>query len=87
MIVPSRSLNGRSTSSTLLGRVDEVGSVPGDGLLAGAARAGPDVEQGLEFAEYGVESQAGAGAFGSFRRWVQNAWARAASVTWRCQPV
>ena len=54
--------------STLLGRVDEVGSVPGDGLLAGAARAGPDVEQGLEFAEYGVESQAGAGAFGSFRR-------------------
>jgi hypothetical protein len=35
------------------------------GLLAGAARAGPDVEQGLELTEYGVEGQAGAGAFGS----------------------
>ena len=73
------------TSSTLLGRV---GWLPAAvRLQTGAARAGPDVEQGLEFAEYGVEGQAGAGAFGSFRRWVQNAWARAARVTWRCQPV
>ena len=70
-----------------VGRVDEVGSEPRDGLQAGAAGAGPDAEQGLEFAEYGVERQAGAGAFGSLRRFVQNAWARAARVTWRCQPV
>ena len=61
------------SSSTLLGRVDEVGSGPRDGLPAGATGAGPDAEQGLEFAEYGVESQAGAGAFGSLRSSVQNA--------------
>ena len=64
---------GILASSTLLGRVDEVGSVPGDGLSAGATGAGPDAEQGLELAEYGVESQAGAGAFGSLRSSVQNA--------------
>jgi hypothetical protein len=47
-----------ATSRALLGRVVE-------GSLAGVAGAGPDGEQGLEFAEYGVEGQAGAGAFGS----------------------
>lgn len=55
-------------------------------MEAGAASAGPDTEQGLEFAEDGVESQAGARAFGSWRNCVQKAWARAVSVTWRCQP-
>jgi hypothetical protein len=65
-------------SSALLRR----GRGPGaEGLSTGAACAGPDVEQGLKFAEYGVESQAGAGAFGSRRNWVQNAWASAVSVT------
>jgi hypothetical protein len=38
---------------------------PGDGLVAGLASAGPDSEQCLEFTENGVESQAGAGTFGS----------------------
>ena len=33
-----------------------------------------------------VEGQAGAGAFGSCRNCVQNAWASAVRVTWRCQP-
>jgi hypothetical protein len=78
---------GRRTSSTLLGRVDEFVSTPGDGLQADAADAGPGAEQRLELSEYGVERQAGTGAFGSLRNWVQNAWATAVSVTWRCQPV
>jgi hypothetical protein len=54
-------------------RVGWGGSVGRHGLQSGAAGAGPDAEQGLEFAEYGVESQAGAGAFGSLRSSVQNA--------------
>src|SRR3954447_13148371 len=69
----SRSGSSTTPSSALLGRVDGVGSEPRDGLPAGATGAGPDAEQGLEFAEYGVESQAGAGAFGSLRSSVQNA--------------
>src|SRR4051794_26968215 len=73
-------------SSALLGGVRRGGWPGADRPSAGAARAGPDVEQGLELAEYGVERQAGAGTFGSRRNWVQKACARAASVTWRCQP-
>jgi len=80
-------LRTQATSSTLLGRVDEFVSTPGDGLQADAADAGPGAEQRLELSEYGVERQAGTGAFGSLRNWVQNAWATAVSVTWRCQPV
>src|SRR3954454_4093708 len=79
-------LTGRATSSALLGGVRRGGWPGADRPSAGAARAGPDVEQGLELAEYGVERQAGAGTFGSRRSWVQKACARAASVTWRCQP-
>ena len=45
-------------SSALLGRV-------GVGALAGAAGAGPNGQEGMEFAEDGVKGQAGAGAFGS----------------------
>ena len=41
--------------------------------MAGAAGAGPDGEQCLELGEDGVEGQAGAGTFGSYRSWVQNA--------------
>ena len=70
---------GQAPSSALLGRV-------GVGTLAGAAGAGPDGEHGLEFAEYGIEGQAGARAFGSKRNWVQNAWATVVRVTWRYQP-
>lgn len=77
---------GHLPSSALLGRVRRGRSSCGDELEAGAASAGPDTEQGLEFAEDGVESQAGARAFGSWRNCVQKAWARAVSVTWRCQP-
>ena len=79
--------DGRSPSSTLLGRVVGCRSPRRDGLAAGVACAGPDAQQGLELAEDGVEGQAGAGAFGSRRMSVQNAWASAASVTWRCQPM
>src|SRR3982751_5207733 len=60
-------------SSTWLGRVGEVVSVPRDGLPAGAAGAGPDAEQGLGVAGDGGKGQAGAGAFGSLRSSVQNA--------------
>src|SRR3954465_5104926 len=73
-------------SSALLGGVRRGGWPGADRPSAGAARAGPDVEQNLELAEYGVERQAGAGTFGSRRNCVQKACARAASVTWRCQP-
>ncbi len=55
-------------------------------LAAGAAGAGPDGEQVLEFAEGGVEGQASARAFRSYRSQVQNAWARQVRVTCRCQP-
>jgi hypothetical protein len=59
-------LQEAAPSRALLGRVVWGGvSCRSEGLQAGAACAGPDGEQGLEFAEYGVEGQAGAGAFGS----------------------
>src|SRR5947199_127193 len=48
------------TSSALLGSVGWGRGAGTGGLSTGAACAGPDVEQGLEFAEYGVEGQAGA---------------------------
>jgi hypothetical protein len=75
-----RDLSRHVPSSTLLGRV-------GVGALAGVAGAGPDGQERLKFAEDGVESQAGAGAFGSYRNCVQKAWASEVRVTWRCQPV
>src|SRR5256714_3806032 len=54
--------------------------------VAEVACAGHGCEQGLQLAEYGVEGQAGAAAFGSRRSRVQKAWASTARVTWRCQP-
>jgi hypothetical protein len=42
-------------------------------LAACMACAGDDGEHPLEFAEYGVQRQAGAGAFGSSLSMVQNA--------------
>src|SRR3954453_20548362 len=70
-----------STSRALLGWAGRGGAPAAQGLAAGVACAGPDAEQGLEFPEDGVERQAGAGTFGSRRNCVQNAWARAVSVT------
>src|SRR3954452_19328239 len=69
------------TSRALLGRAGRGGAPAAQGSAAGVACAGPDAEQGLEFPEDGVERQAGAGTFGSRRNCVQNAWARAVSVT------
>src|SRR5438105_15787529 len=66
-------------SSTLLGRVVEW-------AVAEVACAGHGCEQGLQLAEYGVEGQAGAAAFGSRRSRVAKAWASTVRVTWRCQP-
>src|SRR6266498_802580 len=67
------------TSSTLLCCVVEW-------AVAEMACAGHGYKQGLQHAEYGGEGQAGAGAFGSRRSRVHNAWASTARVTWRCQP-
>ena len=55
--------------------------------FAGVACAGHDGEQELQLADYRVEGQAGARAFGSRRSRVAKAWARQTRVTWRCQPV
>src|SRR3954454_25414980 len=70
-----------AASRALLGRGGRGGAPAAQGSAAGVACAGPDAEQGLEFPEDGVERQAGAGTFGSRRNCVQNAWARAVSVT------
>jgi hypothetical protein len=71
-----------------------VGPTPSSALLgavvvwafAGLACAGHDGEELLQLTEHGVEGQAGASAFGSWRSRVQKAWARTVRVTWRCQP-
>src|SRR2546430_8886045 len=78
---------GQPTSSTLLGS-GEGGGEPagGDGLAAQGAGAEDEGEHDLQFAQHLVEGHPGAGAFGSDRSMVQNAWARTARVTWRCQP-
>ena len=49
--------------------------------MAGGTSAGPTGEEYLESAEYGVEGQAGAEAFGSSLSIVQNAWATEVKVT------
>src|SRR2546423_10698755 len=54
--------------------------------VAEVACAGHGCEQGLQLAEYGVEGQAGAAAFGSRRSRVQKAWASTARGTWRGPP-
>ena len=75
------------TSSTLLGRC-EGGGEPVEGQWLGAQGAGAEDEgeHDLQFVQDLVEGHPGAGAFGSVRSMVQKAWARAARVTWRCQP-
>ena len=61
----------------------------GGELKAGGrgACAEDEGQDDLQLAQDLVEGHPGAGAFGSFRSMVQNAWASAARVTWRCQPV
>src|ERR1022692_1992097 len=76
----------RSPSSTLLGRGEGGESVEGEGLAAEGAGAEDEGEHDLQFVQDLVEGHPGAGAFGSVRIMVQKAWARAARVTWRCQP-
>src|SRR5258708_32449833 len=53
---------------------------------AEGAGAEDEGEQDLQLVQGLVEGHPGIGAFGSVRIMVQNAWARAARVTWRCQP-
>ncbi|WP_322754205.1 hypothetical protein, partial [Frankia sp. Cas3] len=57
------------------------------GLVTGRARAGHGGEQQVELAVHGVDRQAGAGACGSSRNKVQNAWARQSRVACRFQPM
>src|SRR5258708_33215559 len=53
---------------------------------AEGAGAEDEGEQDLQLVQGLVEGHPGIGAFGSVRIMVQNAWARAARVTWRGQP-
>ena len=55
--------------------------------MAQGAGAEDDGQDDLQFAQDLVEGHPGAGAFGPVRSRVQKAWARAARVTFRCQPV
>src|SRR5690348_10881809 len=74
-------------SSTLLGSGEGSGEpVECDGLAAQGAGAEDEGEDDLQFSQGLVEGHPGAGAFGSARIMVMKAWARAARVTWRCQP-
>jgi hypothetical protein len=73
-------ISRRALSSALLGRCEQ------EGLMTRVACAGPDGKERLQLAKDRIEAQAGAAAFGSRRSKVQKAWARAARVTWRCQP-
>src|SRR5258708_6920606 len=80
-------LHSAAASSTLLGSGEGGGEpVEGDGLAAQGAGAEDEGEHDLQFVQDLVEGHPGAGAFGSVRIMVQNAWARTARVTWRCQP-
>src|SRR6266702_8083524 len=80
--------NRQPPSSTLLGWREGGGEpVEGDGLAAQGAGAENEGEHDLQLAQDLVEGHPGAGTFGSLRSMVQKAWARAARVTWRCQPV
>src|ERR1017187_3126105 len=79
---------GGSPSSTLLGSGEGGGeAVEGDGLMAEGAGAEDEGEHDLQFVQDLVEGHPGAGTCGSVLIMVQKAWARAARVTWRCQPV
>src|SRR5947209_6660295 len=81
-------LNQQAPSSTLLSPCEGCGEpVEGDGLAAQRAGAEDDGEHKLQFVQGLVEGHPGACAFGSVRILVMKAWARAARVTWRCQPV
>ena len=73
---------------TLLGS-GEGGGDParGYGLAAEGAGGEGEGEHDLQFVQDLVEGHPGAGACGSSLIMVQKAWARAARVTWRCQPV
>src|SRR6266567_9269615 len=80
-------MRGVRPSSTLLGRSEGGGEpVGGDGLAAQGAGAEDEGEHDLQLVQDLVEGHPGARAFGSVRSRVQKAWARAARVTWRCQP-
>ena len=79
--VDGRYDRGTRASSALLGCC-----VSREGAFAGVACADHEREKLLQFTKNGVESQAGASAFGSDRSSVQKAWARTVRVTWRCQP-
>ena len=78
----------QAPSNTLLGRGEGGGEpVEGDGLAAQGAGAEDDGEHDLQLVQDLVQGHPGAGTFGSVLIIVQNAWARTARVTWRCQPV
>ena len=80
-------LSGRSTSRTLLltaGEERELIEV--DGLVAGAAMAGPASEDGLEEQHRLWQCQAGRGAFGSSRSRVRKACAQVTSAVWWWKP-
>src|SRR5450755_3432589 len=81
-------IRNHSSSSTLLCS-GECGGEPveGEGLAAERAGAEDEGEHDLQFVQDLVERHPGAGTFGFARIMVQNAWARTARVTWRCQPV
>src|SRR5712691_8364753 len=75
-------------SSTLLGSGEGGGeAIEGDGLAAQGAGAEDEDQHDLQLAQDLVEGHPGARTFGSALIMVQKAWARAARVTWRCQPV
>jgi hypothetical protein len=76
------------TSSALLGSGEGCGEpVEGEELAAEGAGAEDEALHDLQFVQGLVEGHPGAGAFGSSLIMVAEAWARAARVTWRCQPV
>src|SRR5712691_8706653 len=78
----------RPASSTLLGSGEGGGeAIEGDGLAAQGAGAEDEDQHDLQLAQDLVEGHPGARTFGSALIMVQKAWARAARVTWRCQPV
>src|SRR6266700_4973308 len=92
-LVPQGALAGLATarfrppSSTLLGSGESSGeAIEGDGLGAEGAGAEDEGEHDLQFVRDLVEGHPGAGAFEPVRIMVMKAWARAARVTWRCQP-
>jgi len=57
-----------------------------DGLLAGAAAAGPAAQDGLKQQHRLRQRQAGRGAFGSSRSSVRKAWAQVTSAQWWWKP-